>query len=248
MTALAVDVWTAAPASLTAPHLARVLAVLPQEEQEWQRAHAFADDRQEALVTRGLARLVLSRYRDVAPEGWRFSRNAYGRPAIDPECDLRFNLSNHPDLVVCAVCEGHEVGVDVEPLRRGADIVEIASSVFSPAEQASLRALAPAARRDRAVTLWTLKEAYIKARGMGLALRLESFSMSPCADGSATIAFVDPREHASERWTFSTLDVGEHRLSLAVATSEGVRLSVYRLPSLVSLFEPPGPGTAPAPR
>src|SRR5262249_8611625 len=156
---------------------------------ELERYHRFVFDRHrlEFLATRALVRRTLSSLRPIDPPAWRFRITAYGRPEIDPPCGIAFNLANHPTLTVCALRTATagaapgavpELGVDVEPLTRGIEIVPLAPSVFSVAERAALHALPAAAQPDRALSLWTLKEAYIKARSLGLSLPLDGFSFS----------------------------------------------------------------------
>ena len=78
----------------------------------------LSSDRLIFLATRVLVRQVLSRYESVAPDAWTFVANAHGRPEIaGPKSELRFNLSNTPGLVVCAVTREVDVGVDVEIAR-----------------------------------------------------------------------------------------------------------------------------------
>ena len=158
----AVHLWVVSPEALNDASLAEGHRLMTDEERARQRAFVFERNRREYLATRGLVRTVLSRYRDVAREAWAFRRNEYGRPELEPPCGLRFNLTNHPQLVACAVRRGElEIGCDVEPLERGPQVLDIADTVFSPRELADLRALPAAAQPDRAVAVWTLQEAYI---------------------------------------------------------------------------------------
>src|SRR5690606_33310169 len=100
---------------------------------------------------------------------------------------LVFNLSHTDGLIACAVSRGREVGVDVEWLdRRGGDI-DVADRFFSRYEVQALYAQPPERRRDRFFRYWTLKESYIKARGMGLALPLDRFSFELDRGGAITI-------------------------------------------------------------
>src|SRR5205814_2333324 len=84
---------------------------------------------------------ALSRHGPLAPGSWRFLENDHGRPEIDPPCGLRFNATNAPALVACAVAEEAEIGIDVEPRSRAGQILEVATSVFSDLELDELRAL-----------------------------------------------------------------------------------------------------------
>ncbi|MEZ4362899.1 MAG: 4'-phosphopantetheinyl transferase superfamily protein [Kofleriaceae bacterium] len=215
----AIDVWVIAPEELPGEELARAEPWMTPEERARQRAFVFERHRREYLVTRGLVRAVLSRGGARAPADWTFRRNDYGRPELDPPCGLAFNLSNHPTLVACAVRRGPlDLGCDVEPLARGPEVLTVADSVFAPAELAELRALPATAQPDRALALWTLKEAYIKARGMGLSLPLQDFAFSFVAGATARpsgIAFAPSLADDPRRWRFVCVDALGHRLALA---------------------------------
>jgi 4'-phosphopantetheinyl transferase len=155
---------------------------------------------------------------------WSFSVNKYGKPSTLPECGVRFNQSNSVELAVCLVARpdthsgatAAEVGVDVESFARAEGIVPLAPRVFSAAERAQLDALPVAQRPDRALSLWTLKEAYIKARAMGLSLPLDGISF--LFDGPRAIRFeVAPGvDDDPERWRFCRFDHAGHRIALAV--------------------------------
>lgn len=217
-----VHVWSAIPDAFTAEELARFDALMTPEERARQRRFVFEKNKKESLVTRALVRTTLSRYRDVAPEDWRFAANEHGCPSIDPPCGLRFNLSNNPGMVVCAVCEDADVGVDVEPLDRGPDILGVAKRVFSAAEREEL-----GTDLDRAVSLWTLKEAYIKARGIGISLGLDKITMR--FDREHPRVELDLDDDAS-RWAFRTFDVDGFRIALAVDTGGAEpRVELFRM-------------------
>lgn len=214
---LPIHLWVVSPEALNDESLAEGYRLMTGEERARQRAFVFEKNRREYLATRGLVRAVLSRYRDVAREAWAFRRNEYGRPAIDPPCGLRFNLTNHPRLVACAVRHGElEIGCDVEPLSRGRDVLDIADTVFAPRELADLRALPAAAQPDRAIALWTLKEAYIKARSMGMSLPLQEFSFELGPGAGPRISFTAEIDDDPARWAFAMVDLDGYRLSLAI--------------------------------
>jgi 4'-phosphopantetheinyl transferase len=138
--------------------------------------------RREYLVTRGLCRRALSEtVPAVDPAAWRFERDAAGKPhVVGPRPGPPFNLSNSDGLVGCIVGAA-PVGIDLEPVGRGDALLRIAAEIFSPAERDRLAALPLELRRAAAVELWTLKEAYLKARGSGLAVRLRTLELAPGA-------------------------------------------------------------------
>jgi 4'-phosphopantetheinyl transferase len=232
-TALAEDelhVWYVLPDEIKSDALlAAYERLLTPEERARRDRYRFEPSRREYLFTRALVRATLSRYAPVAPAAWAFRANAYGRPEIAlPGLPwLRFNLSNTYGLIACAVARDRDVGVDVEDTERSGETVEIAHQFFSPLEAAALRALPADRRRARFFDYWTLKEAYIKARGMGLAIPLEQFSFlldEPVATGDAPapirVAF-DPRlGDDAAAWQFEQIPLSS-RHTIAVAVRRG---------------------------
>lgn len=215
--AAAVQLWCAYPDDLLAEPVAQACASLLSESEQarWER-FKFAKRRREHAATHALKRRALSASFPLAPEAWQFTENAHGKPSIGTECDLHFNVSNSDKLVVCLVAQGAEVGVDVEPCARAAEILKLAGRVFSPSEQAQLQALGHAERLDRALSLWTLKEAYIKARGMGLALPLDGFSFLFGGAEQVRLEVDAALEDDAKRWRFCLLDHAEHRIAVMV--------------------------------
>jgi 4'-phosphopantetheinyl transferase len=219
--------WCAHPDDLLAEGVAEACAALLSDDERAQvQRFKFEHLRREALATRALMRIALSCGQGLPPQAWQIKLNAHGKPAIEPQRGLHFNLSNSAGLVVCLVAEGAEVGVDVEPFERADEILKLAPAVFSKAEQAQLEILRNAEKLDRALSLWTLKESYIKARGMGLALPLGKFSLLFDAEGIRLE--IDPSlVDASERWRFCLLNHAGHRIAAVVERAASCELELF---------------------
>ena len=185
----------------------------------WQRYEALLDEQETArllrlrlervrrqfLLSRALVRTTLSRYADIAPNEWRFCHNEYGRPDIDPDLNphqIQFNLSHCDALIACAVTRQRAIGVDVENITRNTSTVAIAQRFFSAQECRALQALPAHAQHERFFDYWTLKESYIKARGMGLALPLGGFSFDLQDPRIIRISFNDKINDNPRRWRF----------------------------------------------
>ncbi|MDC0707026.1 4'-phosphopantetheinyl transferase superfamily protein [Stigmatella sp. ncwal1] len=225
-----VHVWIVEPERITDPGLQESYrALLDPAEREKQQRFYFERHRIQYLVSHALVRLTLSRYAPVAPEAWAFSANQYGRPEIrgDEKQWLRFNLSHTDGMALCAVARDVDVGADVEDSERRGETVEIADSFFAPAEVASLRALPTSGQRERFFDYWTLKEAYIKARGMGLSLPLEQFAFELSQGRPPRISF-DPRlVDEPSVWQFVQFRPSKrHAAALAVRRPMDAPLSV----------------------
>jgi 4'-phosphopantetheinyl transferase len=200
--------------------------MLTPDETERMARFVFERDREIFLATRVLVRTTLSRYHPVAPADWRFVANAYGRPEIaGRDTDLRFNLSNTHGLIVCAVAH-LDVGVDVERIVRRAPL-EVADRFFAAIEVAALRALPSHEQGRRFFDYWTLKESYIKARGLGLALPLGGFAFRFDDDGVPSIEIDPTLEDDGQAWQFEQrLVTSEHLVAVCTRMGSHHRLSV----------------------
>jgi 4'-phosphopantetheinyl transferase len=234
-----VHVWLArsdAP-SLDDAMRERALATLSDEERAQQTRFHFAHDRDLYLAAHALVRATLSRYATVSPIAWSFVRNQHGCPSIAPgvcAAPLRFNLSHTRGLAACAVALDRDVGVDVEWSARPGETLELVDSVFAPAEIRAVRGLPADRQRARFFQYWTLKEAYIKARGMGLALPLEQFAFDVEGPARIRIAFAPALPDDPERWWFQhQRPTPEHDLALAASRrpGEALRVTVREAPA-----------------
>jgi 4'-phosphopantetheinyl transferase len=195
-------------------------ALLSGDERERMARFVFDHDRRAFVMTRAHVRTMLSRYAAVAPADWRFIENVHGRPEVfdRPEGtpDLRFNISHTEGLIACAVTIGREVGVDVEHIGRHLTH-DVAGRFFAPDEVADLRRLPPEDQQRIFFDYWTLKEAYIKARGFGLALPLADFAFKLNPPGPPAITFEPSLEDDPSTWQFmQDWPTPQHRLGLAV--------------------------------
>jgi 4'-phosphopantetheinyl transferase len=226
-----VRVFYAFTESLADPeHARRCREAISPDESARQQRFRFQEDRDSYLLAHAVCRSVLAQLCQVEALALRFEAGEHGRPElIFPRCDprLRFNISHTRGLVACAVALGHDVGVDVERLDRRVQIDQLAQSVFSDAERAALARLPDHAQRARFFELWTLKEAYIKAVGKGLALRLQSITLELDAGAAPRIAFTPPVDDDPSAWW---LDVREpapgYRLAAALRMPTPSQISV----------------------
>jgi 4'-phosphopantetheinyl transferase len=230
-------VHTASPDALQRLDAYRVL--MSADEHARMARFVFDRDRRAFLLTRALVRTMLSRYAPIAPADWKFIANVHGRPEIlDRPAgvpDLRFNISHTDGLIACAVTIGREVGVDVEHVGRRLEH-DIASRFFAPAEVSDLHSLPDDQQRRVFFDYWTLKEAYIKARGFGLALPLGDFAFKLKPPGPPAIAFEPSLEDDPATWQFlQHWPTPQHRLALAI------RRDGHDLPVRIRDVVPPTP-------
>jgi 4'-phosphopantetheinyl transferase len=224
-----VHLWWAAPADFTADALGACTRFLPDDERAASARFVFEEDRRQALLARAVVRHALAQVEGGMEAGaWRFTRTPYGRPVIaDASFDwLSFSLSHTRSLVVCAVAARSAIGVDVESLAREPPL-EVAGHYFARDEAAELMRAPPATRAHRFLEYWTLKEAFVKALGLGLSVPLDSFSFH-LAPGDIGISFsggLAAEGHDPARWSFHSGEIPApaHVLALACAGAHGRR-------------------------
>ena len=180
-------------------------------------------DRHMFALGRLMARTLVGRALGVDPAVWGWREGPHGRPEIDrPDTDLHFNLSHSAGLVICVLGRGRAIGVDVEDLRRRAPDPAIVPRYCSPSEADDVHAHGDR-WRDRFLTYWTLKEAYLKARGVGISLPLSEITFTVNPDG-ARIRFERSLAGADDRWTFHLWQPGaRHLAAIAADTADGAR-------------------------
>ena len=216
--AAAVHIALLSPEVLRTPVVrANALSLLSEEEIKRAEAFVFDADRDAFLATRALARVILGRYTRASPRRLEFVTSAAGKPELQApllEPRLRFNVSHTRTLVACAVVWDADVGVDVEALREVP--TEIAERLFSPPEIEALRAMTPRQQQEGFLAFWTLKESFVKARGVGLSMPLNSFGVALEPPRLLPCGVV--RDEVS-RWHFARWSPTHvHRLAICVRT------------------------------
>jgi 4'-phosphopantetheinyl transferase len=158
--------------------------------------YRFANDRRRSIVARAATRRLLGRYLDADPRALVIVEEEYGKPALLNR-DIEFNASHSGDLVALAFAKGTPVGIDVERRRRLNDALGLARRFFSAEELAIVTAAADV--EATFLSVWTAKEAIVKASGKGIgAGDLRGFTvpfresrMRPVIDGWS-VAAIDP--------------------------------------------------------
>lgn len=149
-----------------------LLSLLSKTEQEKVDRYRLDKAKHTAIITRVFIRLLLSQYADLPPQQWVFSTTELGKPEVqNAPIPLRFNLSHNDELIICALCLNKDIGCDIENLSRKINVEAIAKRFFSASEYPLIKA-----KPTRFFEYWTLKEAFVKATGLGISQGLDTFS------------------------------------------------------------------------
>jgi 4'-phosphopantetheinyl transferase len=197
--------------------------ILSEDERFRAERFCFPRDRDRFIAGRGILRTILAEYLNREPGQLRFASNPYGKPALaavpEESPPLCFNVTHSEGLALYAVTRTREVGIDLEWAHRELDLQAIAERFFSPREAAGLGALPPEARREAFFACWTRKEAYVKARGQGLSLALDGFSVSLAVGGPPEHLRAAGNAHGADDWSvYGFTPVAGYSAALAVAS------------------------------
>jgi len=194
----------------------------PDERSRADRFH-FEADRRRAVIGRAYLRLLLGRILDLPANTLRFEYDEFGKPGLSPKqaLPLEFNVSHSGDLILIAIATGLVVGIDVEKVRADLDLAGIAARFFSAAECKILASLAGPIRYRAFFACWTRKEAYLKAKGVGLSLPLDQFDVSFLPDEEPRLVATRPDPAEARRWRLRAFDLsGDYAAALAAPNSK----------------------------
>ncbi len=216
-------VWLVEPESIRdSAVLADFRAVLSaQERQQCDRFH-FPQDSHRYLVSHAMLRQVLSGYADLAPADWRFSRSKHGRPEIanSDAPAIRFNLTHTHGLAACIVMQSDDCGIDAEKLDSRHNITGIAQRMFSEEEFHHLEPLNGSALSEAFYSRWVLREAFVKAKGIGISYPTRKLHFHIQDDNSIQLSFDPDLDEDDSYWRFRLLrPTDDHVAAIALRSN-----------------------------
>jgi 4'-phosphopantetheinyl transferase len=158
---------------------------LSHDELQRSERYAFEEDRRRFVICRTILRAILGGYLEWDPHEVTFRQGPHGKPYVDPARSdrlIQFNVTHSADLALVAVSGAREVGVDIERVRPLDGLEDIVARHFAPAEQLALGRVPGSTRLAAFYGYWTLKEAYLKACGLGLGRALAEVDVTRAAD------------------------------------------------------------------
>ena len=192
--------------------------VLSEDEKARAARFYFEDDRSRYIVRRAVLRRLIGQYLQKGPGEIEFTQNSFGKPELattagDP--GFRFNLSASGEWAIGVFTHRRTVGIDIEKVRQDLDWAEIAARFFHPREVECINELPGSERVGAFFRYWTMKEAFIKARGAGLQRSLLEIDFTPVVRaGEKSYSDTDGME-----WLCASFIPGERLVAALVVQS-----------------------------
>jgi 4'-phosphopantetheinyl transferase len=204
-----------------ADQLASLLATLDQDERTKAERRHDPISRMHHIAAHGVLRSILGAYLNVSPKELVFRHGPHGKPDLTtPGIGLQFNLSHSHGRALLAVSKDRQVGVDLEYLRPEIKALALARRFFTTSEVDQLAAL-PEPERTRAFfTVWTCKEALVKAQGKGIIHESKTIEVNIRPD-QPTDVLRNAYELGGLRWNLRSLpDIDDYAAAVAVEGSD----------------------------
>ncbi len=185
---------------------------------ELKRADRFAVDppHQQFVVARATLRVLLGETLQADPLTLEFNIGQFGKPSLKHH-DIEFNVSHSGDVVLVAIGQQQPLGVDVEAEKTHRDFLRLALRFFAPGEVERLKSVSESERAAAFYRCWTRKEAYLKARGTGITLGLDTFEVAFLPDEPEAVVRTPP-DDSPQNWNVYTIDSAPgHAAALIVA-------------------------------
>jgi len=221
-----VDVWRI-DLSRDDRQLQRDARLLCEQEQDRARRFQFDVHRHRFVARRAALRVILGRYVGTAAQDLRFETSGHGKPRLAGDATLQFNVSHSALMGLVAVARRREVGVDIESLDRDVKRERLARRFFCAAEADAIEQYRDNDAVSAFFACWTRKEAYVKARGMGLAMGLETFEVSVDLLEPATLLRTDDDPRNRDRWTMAHLVPGAGYLGALASGGRDIDLRLW---------------------
>jgi 4'-phosphopantetheinyl transferase len=191
----------------------------------------FPHDRRRFIAGRGLLRMILSKYLGVQPSHIEFCYGNYGKPALSEKympAHLHFNLSHSRGLMLIAIANLREIGVDIEFMRPVPQADKIARRFFSAGENWVFQALPAGQKQEAFFNGWTRKEAYIKSCGLGLAQPLDQVEVTLAPGAPARFLNINHSENEAARWTLRNLTTAPGYKAAVVVRGGGIQFKYWQ--------------------
>lgn len=166
-----IEVWQL-DLDLQAPILDADLAILSNSEYAYASSFHWHADKIRSIATRLALKKLLSSKIGIPPKDICFDKNEYGKPFVQNDVGIHFNVSHAGHHGLIAISTHKTVGVDIELCSKQIDITELAKYVFTPLERKLL-----INTHENFIKQWVAKEAALKALGIGISEHLQSISI-----------------------------------------------------------------------
>ena len=189
-------------------------ALLSPREKARADRFVYARHRRRYTVAQAHLRRTLGELRGMHPARVPFRYGEHGKPFLTG--GPAFNQSHSSERVMIGVTADGRLGIDIEKIRTVRLMAEIARKNLASDEAALFRRTPDRDRERMFFRIWTCKEAFLKALGVGLTEPLRSFSVDPSPGRRNALVRADDHGEAPAHWHVANIPCS-HGAEAAIA-------------------------------
>jgi len=209
-------------------HLFKLKALLSSEEIERSLRLKVKDKQEQFICSRGILRIILGSYLDKNPANLQIQSTTDGKPYLE-KSEIRFNLSHSGEILLCGLSHKSQIGIDIQKIYPITNLETIIKNYLSEKERKYLDSQPVDQLKNHFFSIWTAKEAYLKAIGKGFQESPTKISTLP--DASSQYFLLDhPRsDQESQEWTVTSIEVDQgYKAAIAVNRKiEGIKRNLF---------------------
>ncbi|MSP69575.1 MAG: 4'-phosphopantetheinyl transferase superfamily protein [Bacteroidetes bacterium] len=173
------------------------------------------DDRDLFIVSRCILKSIISKYINTRKNEVEISYTSFGKPYIEGASNLHFSVAHTKEIFVIAVSREYATGIDVEHIEREINYEKLSSLLFTPKELELFSKSIP--KQQIFINSWTRKEAFCKAKGIGLSFPLDQLEISSLEGGKLEMLAAKWDKEENENWFIKNFDLpNNYRGAIAV--------------------------------
>jgi 4'-phosphopantetheinyl transferase len=200
--------------------------ILSRDEKDRTKKLLYEKDRRNYTACHGILRVLLGRYLKTTPGTVRITSGRNGKPELAGEfgsSGLFFNISHSEGLALFAFSQERAIGVDIEYMGNITDFEKIADRFFSPGERLAMRISPDSERKETFFTIWTRKEALVKATGEGVSDYLNEVDTSSIACDSTRGNII----YKNSTWFIKDLNIDEDYRVVFVSRKKPINITCF---------------------
>jgi 4'-phosphopantetheinyl transferase len=237
-----VHVWVL---QISAVDLEPCSRLMVREELDRVAQFCRGEDHDSFIVSHGVLRYLLGKYLQQEPVAIRFVAGAQGKPLLEEEASVEFNITHSGDLAAMAFSSRCPVGIDLERIRPFARLEQIARHFLSAEEASEITSLDGAEQRGAFYRCWTRKEAILKATGEGLSASLDSFRVTLLREEPARLVHIRGNDEAAEPWVLQDLTLPQDYTGALAYRGQVLRTTQFSIADLPQFRKPGTKSTIP---
>lgn len=201
--------------------------LLNPDEKDRVSKFRFAKDKRKFNISRGVLRILVGEYLEMDPQKVTFRYEKYGKPQLQHETRMKFNVSHSGDMAIIGFVKDYDIGVDIEHVKNDFNVLDLAENFFSRHEIEMLRTIPPKEQPLAFYRCWTRKEAFIKAEGSGLSFPLHEFTVSMTKDNEAKLEHTDWNPDAKHQWSMFSFKPAQNYIAALAINDSATSFKVF---------------------